>query len=51
MTAEEFVQKYGNQTPIWLLGEGLVYYKDQFKADGISFFDAALMDAQSLPGL
>jgi len=42
MAAEEFVQKFGNQTPIWLLGEGLVYYKDKFKADGIFFFDEHL---------
>jgi tRNA threonylcarbamoyladenosine biosynthesis protein TsaB len=42
MTAEEFIQKYSGQTPIWLLGEGLVYYKDKFKAPGISFFDEHL---------
>jgi tRNA threonylcarbamoyladenosine biosynthesis protein TsaB len=42
MTAEEFVQKFANQAPIWLLGEGLVYYKDKFKADGIFFFDEHL---------
>jgi tRNA threonylcarbamoyladenosine biosynthesis protein TsaB len=42
MTSEEFVQKFANQTPIWLLGEGLVYYKDKFKADGIFFFDKHL---------
>ncbi len=42
MTAEEFVQKYSGQTPIWLLGEGLVYYKDKFKAPGIFFFDEHL---------
>lgn len=42
MTADEFVQKYSNQTPIWLLGEGLVYYKDKFKAPSINFFDESL---------
>ncbi len=42
MTAEQFVQKFTNQIPIWLLGEGLVYYKDKFKAPGISFFDEHL---------
>ena len=42
MTADEFVQKYSGQTPIWLLGEGLVYYKDKFKAPGISFLDEHL---------
>ena len=42
MTADEFIHKFANQTPIWLLGEGLVYYKDKFNADGISFFDEHL---------
>jgi len=42
MTAEEFIRKFGNKNPIWLLGEGLVYYKDKFKAPGINFFDEHL---------
>jgi len=42
MTADEFIRKFSGQTPICLLGEGLVYYKDKFKADGISFFDEDL---------
>ena len=40
MTAKEFKDKFANtDAPIWLLGEGLVYYKDKFTADGIYFFD------------
>ena len=40
MTAKEFKDKFANaDAPIWLLGEGLVYYKDKFAADGIYFFD------------
>ncbi len=42
MTPDEFIQKFTKQAPIWLLGEGLVYYKDKFKADGVSFFDESL---------
>jgi tRNA threonylcarbamoyladenosine biosynthesis protein TsaB len=38
MTAEQFVGKFGDKTwPVWLLGEGLVFYKDKFKGDGIRF--------------
>lgn len=40
MTAGEFLENFaGNYQPLWLLGEGLVYYKDKFKADGIRFLD------------
>ena len=56
MTAEQFLENFaGKAKPIWLLGEGLVYYKDKFKpvpsavcgersrtvegADGIQFLD------------
>jgi len=40
MTAEQFLKEFaGRGGPIWLLGEGLVYYKDKFKADGIEFID------------
>jgi len=40
MTAEEFLQKFAcKEKPIWLLGDGLVYHKDKFKAEGIYFFD------------
>lgn len=39
MTAEEFVQRFGHREPIWLLGEGLLYYRDRFKAPGIHIID------------
>ncbi len=36
MTAESFLHQYGGQNrPIYLLGEGLVYYKDRFHSEGI----------------
>jgi len=48
MTASQFLDRFAGQAePIWLLGEGLVYYADKFKpvpsgvegAEGIHFFD------------
>ena len=40
ITAPQFLEQFASkEKPIWLLGEGLVYYKDKFKADGIHFFD------------
>ncbi len=40
MMAGEFIENCcGRSRPVWLLGEGLVYYKDRFKADGIRFLD------------
>jgi tRNA A37 threonylcarbamoyladenosine modification protein TsaB len=37
---EEFVAQYGQQDElIWLLGEGLVYYSDRFKASGVRILD------------
>lgn len=40
MTASAFLKSFaGDTTPIWLLGVGLVYYKDKFEADGIRFLD------------
>ena len=39
MTAPQFLNRFARREPIWLLGEGLVYYKDRFKADGIRFLD------------
>jgi tRNA threonylcarbamoyladenosine biosynthesis protein TsaB len=38
--ATDFVEKYaGGDDPLWLLGEGLLYYKDKFAADGIKVLD------------
>lgn len=40
MTAHEFLEKFAcKEKPIWLLGDGLLYHRDKFKADGIYFFD------------
>ena len=40
MTASQFIDKFaGSDVPIWLLGDGLLYYKDKFKAKGICFLD------------
>ncbi|MFZ0033986.1 MAG: tRNA (adenosine(37)-N6)-threonylcarbamoyltransferase complex dimerization subunit type 1 TsaB [Sedimentisphaerales bacterium] len=48
MTAGEFVENCGgNSRPVWLLGEGLVYHKDKFKADGIRFLDERYWKARA----
>ena len=40
MTAKQFVEQcVGGDEQVWLLGEGLVYYKKDFEAKGISFID------------
>jgi len=40
LTVEQFLGKFADRTePTWLLGEGLVYYKDKFEADGIKFLN------------
>jgi tRNA threonylcarbamoyl adenosine modification protein YeaZ len=43
MTASEFIRRYSDPAkPVHLLGEGLVYYEDKFKAPGINIFEEAL---------
>ena len=40
ITAPQFLEQFAcKEKPVWLLGEGLVYYRDKFKADGIRFLD------------
>ena len=40
MTTSQFLDKFAAaDQPISLLGDGLLYYKDKFKADGIRFLD------------
>ncbi len=40
MTVEEFIKKFANpQTPIWLLGEGLLYYKEKFNVPGLKILE------------
>jgi tRNA threonylcarbamoyladenosine biosynthesis protein TsaB len=37
-TSSEFLERFAGQSePIWLLGEGLVYHRDKFKAEGVRF--------------
>ena len=56
MTIPEFLAQFANgparlpsggQEPIWLLGDGLVYYKDSFRADGIRFFEQTYWSPQA----
>ncbi len=40
MTSSQFVEQFaGGDKTLWLLGEGLVYYADAFKADRIALLD------------
>jgi len=40
MTASQFLDQFArDEKPIWLLGDGLLYYKDKFKADTVRFLD------------
>ena len=40
MTASQFLDRFAGKTkPVWLLGEGLVYYADKFKAEGVRFLN------------
>lgn len=40
MTASQFIGRFaGKAKPVWLLGEGLVYYSAKFKAEGVRFLD------------
>jgi len=40
MTAAQFVERFArSDRPTWLLGDGLLYYKDRFIAEGIQLLD------------
>jgi len=40
MTPSQFLDRFACEAkPIWLLGDGLLYYKDKFRADNVHFFD------------
>lgn len=40
MSASEFIERFAcEEKPIWLLGDGLVYCKEKFEAEGVCFFD------------
>jgi tRNA threonylcarbamoyladenosine biosynthesis protein TsaB len=56
MTIAEFLARFadgqarlpsGGQEPVWLLGDGLVYYQDSFRADGIQFFEQTYWSPQA----
>jgi len=48
MTASQFLVKFAHgEKPIYLLGDGLLYYKDKFKADGVHFFDEKFWSPQA----
>jgi tRNA threonylcarbamoyl adenosine modification protein YeaZ len=48
MKAQEFIEHFAqNDEPIWLLGEGLVYYRKDFTAKGISFLDEEYWPARA----
>ena len=40
MTISQFLAQFAcDENPIWLLGDGLLYYKDKFKADSTRFLE------------
>ena len=40
MTASQFLDQFTrDERPIWLLGDGLLYHKDKFKADAVRFLE------------
>ena len=40
MTAPQFLSQFTqDEQPIWLLGDGLLYHRDKFKADAVRFMD------------
>jgi hypothetical protein len=40
MTASQFLDKFARKDkPVRLLGDGLLYYKNKFRAEGVHFFD------------
>lgn len=40
MRPGQFIEEFaGRDKDIWLLGDGLVHYKDKFQAEGVRFFD------------
>lgn len=48
MTAAEFVKTFNNsEKPLWLLGEGLVYYENDFNAENINTLPKGLWSAQA----
>jgi tRNA threonylcarbamoyladenosine biosynthesis protein TsaB len=39
ITPSQFLERFAcKDKPVWLLGDGLLYYKDRFEAGGVNFF-------------
>jgi len=48
MTISQFHDSFAcEDKPIWLLGDGLLYYKDKFKAGGVHFFHEEYWSARA----
>jgi tRNA threonylcarbamoyladenosine biosynthesis protein TsaB len=48
MSSEDFVKRFsGSRQPVWLLGEGLVYYAEAFEAEGIHIIEPAYWPADA----
>ena len=48
MTSPQFVRQFGSdKEPLWLLGEGLVFYKDAFLADGVRIMEKEYWSARA----
>ena len=48
MSIPEFHSRFAShRKPIWLLGDGLVYYKDKFDTDGVHFLDEQFWSPQA----
>lgn len=48
MTVPEFLARFAQgQEPVWLLGDGLVYYRDSFQAEGVRFFEQTYWSPQA----
>jgi tRNA threonylcarbamoyladenosine biosynthesis protein TsaB len=48
MTASQFLAMFGGkEKPVWLLGEGLLYYRDKFQANGIRFLHERYWNPQA----
>jgi tRNA threonylcarbamoyladenosine biosynthesis protein TsaB len=48
MTSEQFLERFACQDiPVCLLGDGLLYYRDRFCAEGVSLFDEKYWSPQA----
>jgi len=48
MTASQFLQRFAHaDAPVWLLGDGLLYHKDRFRADQVTILPDKYWSAQA----